>query len=144
MPHVITRGGGARKKVVVVGAGPGGLEAARVSAGRGHDVVVFEAAEKAGGQVLLACRTPRRKELIGIIDWRMQRLSSHGVTLHFSTYAHAGDVLALAPDIVVLATGGVPNVDVLPIQGINVYDILRRNKLVLTKAAVDALEARFK
>ena len=42
------------------------------------------------------------------------------------------------------AARNIPNVDVLPIQGINVYDILRREKLVLTKAAVDALEARFK
>jgi N-methyl-L-proline demethylase len=63
--------------------------------------------------VLLASRAPRRKELIGIIDWRMQRLSSHGVTLHFATFAHADDVLALTPDIVFLATGGVPNIDVL-------------------------------
>ena len=43
-----------------------------------------------------------------------------------------------------LAARNIPNIDVLPIQGINVYDILRREKLVLTKAAVDALEARFK
>ena len=43
-----------------------------------------------------------------------------------------------------LATRNIPNIDVLPIQGINVYDILRRNKLVLTRAALDALEARFK
>lgn len=43
-----------------------------------------------------------------------------------------------------LAARGIPNIDVLPIQGINVYDILRRQKLVLTKAAVDALEARFR
>ena len=42
------------------------------------------------------------------------------------------------------AARNIPNIDVLPIQGINVYDILRRQKLVLTKAAVDALEARFK
>jgi large subunit ribosomal protein L4 len=42
------------------------------------------------------------------------------------------------------AARNIPNVDVLPVQGINVYDILRREKLVLTKAAVDALEARFK
>jgi large subunit ribosomal protein L4 len=43
-----------------------------------------------------------------------------------------------------LAARNIPNVDVLPIQGINVYDILRRESLVLTRAAVDALEARFK
>ena len=43
-----------------------------------------------------------------------------------------------------LAAQNIPNVDVLPVQGINVYDILRRDKLVLTRAAVDALEARFK
>ena len=43
-----------------------------------------------------------------------------------------------------LAARNIPNVDVLPVQGINVYDILRREKLVLTKAAVEALEARFK
>jgi large subunit ribosomal protein L4 len=43
-----------------------------------------------------------------------------------------------------MAARNIPNIDVLPIQGINVYDILRREKLVLTKAAVDALEARFK
>ena len=42
------------------------------------------------------------------------------------------------------AARNIPNIDVLPVQGINVYDILRREKLVLTKAAVDALEARFK
>ena len=42
------------------------------------------------------------------------------------------------------AARNIPNIDVLPIQGINVYDILRRHKLVLTKSAVDALEARFK
>ena len=42
------------------------------------------------------------------------------------------------------AARNIPNIDVLPVQGINVYDILRRGKLVLTKAAVDALEARFK
>jgi NADPH-dependent 2,4-dienoyl-CoA reductase/sulfur reductase-like enzyme len=113
MPHVVTRGDGPRRKVVVVGAGPGGLEAARVSAARGHDVVLFEAAERPGGQVLLASRTSRRRELVGIIDWRMQRLAADGVVPRFSTYAHVSDVLAEMPDIVFLATGGVPNVDVL-------------------------------
>jgi 2,4-dienoyl-CoA reductase-like NADH-dependent reductase (Old Yellow Enzyme family) len=127
MPHIITRGTGPRCKVVVVGAGPGGLEAARVASERGHEVVLFEAADRPGGQVLLASRATRRKELVGIIDWRMQRLGSHGATLRFSTYAHVADVLTEAPDIVFLATGGVPNTDILESGGdlvVSTWDIL--------------------
>ena len=127
MPHIIAPSSGPRRKVVVVGAGPGGLEAARVAAARGHEVVLIEAAERAGGQVLLASRAPRRKELNGIIDWRMQRLAAYGATLRFSTYAHAADVLAERPDIVFVATGGVPNTDVLESGGdlvVSTWDIL--------------------
>ncbi len=109
MPHEIARNGGPAKKIVVVGAGPAGLEAAKVSAERGHRVVLFEAADRAGGQVRLAARAKRRSELIGIIDWRMDRLADLGVALRFNTYAEADDVLAEAPDIVVIATGGLPN-----------------------------------
>ena len=113
MPHVIAPTDGPRRKVVVVGAGPAGLEAARVASARGHAVTLFEAAEKAGGQILLACRIPRRRELMGIIDWRLERLAAQGVTQRFSTYAGVSDVMAEQPDIVFIATGGVPNIDVL-------------------------------
>ena len=70
MPHVVAKAD-ARKKVVIVGAGPAGLEAARVAGERGHEVVVFEAANNPGGQIRLTAQSPRRKEMISIIDWRM-------------------------------------------------------------------------
>jgi 2,4-dienoyl-CoA reductase-like NADH-dependent reductase (Old Yellow Enzyme family)/thioredoxin reductase len=113
MPHVLVRTDGKRRKIVVVGAGPGGLEAARVAASRGHEVTLFEAAAQPGGQILLACRLARRKELIGIVDWRMQRLEAAGVRPRCSIYAGEADVLAEAPDVVILATGGVPDTSVL-------------------------------
>lgn len=112
LPHDITKAP-ARRKVVVVGAGPGGLEAARVAAERGHDVVVFEAAPKAGGQILLTAALKRRREILGIVDWRVAECERLGVRFHFNTWAEAGDVLAESPDCVVIATGGLPNLDLL-------------------------------
>jgi len=109
MPHVITKTRGAPRKVVVVGAGPAGLEAARVAAERGHDVVLFEAADQPGGQVRLAARMARRRELIGIADWRAERCVDAGVEMRFNVWAEPEDVLGESPDIVVVATGGLPN-----------------------------------
>ena len=111
MPHVVERGPGPRRKVVVVGAGPAGLEAARVSALRGHEVVVFEAAARPGGQVVLAAKATWRKDLLDIVGWLGAENEHLGVTLHLNRYAEAGDVLAERPDIVIVATGGVPNVE---------------------------------
>lgn len=109
MPHVVTRSDGLAKRVVVVGAGPAGLEAARVAAMRGHDVTLIEAADKPGGQVRLAVQVKRRAEIIGIVDWRMSELERLGVGVRFNTYAEADEVRALDPEIVVVATGGLPD-----------------------------------
>ena len=112
MPHVIPKAE-VRRKVVIVGAGPAGLEAARVSAERGHDVVVFEAAHNPGGQIRLTAQSPRRKEMMSIIDWRMAQCEKRGVTFRFNTWAEADMVEAENPEVVIIATGGVAHTEVL-------------------------------
>ena len=127
MPQVVVKTEGPRKKVVVVGAGPAGLEAARVASARGHEVILFEATEKAGGQIQLASRISRRKELIGIVEWRLQRLEAQNVTIRYATWAQSDDVLAEQPDVVFVATGGVPNTEVLEAGSdlvVSTWDIL--------------------
>ena len=98
---------------MVVGAGPGGLEAARVAGERGHDVIVLEAMPWAGGQICLAARNPRRKDLLGIVEWRVGELARLGVDVRYDTLAEATDVLTLDPDVVIVATGGLPQLPVL-------------------------------
>ena len=112
LPHDIPKAE-RQKQVLIVGAGPAGLEAARVCAERGHRVSVFEAAPEPGGQVRLTAQNPRRREMMSIIDWRMAQCEQRGVAFHFNRWAEAEDVLAQSPDAVIIATGGLPHTEVL-------------------------------
>ena len=107
MPQVIERTTGKIRNAIVIGAGPAGLEAARVLAERGHHVDVLEATGQAGGQINLLTRNPRRKEMIGIIDWRLAELERLGVAIQYNRFAEASDILDKGPDLVVIATGGI-------------------------------------
>jgi len=112
MPHTIPKAL-IQRKVVVVGAGPAGVEAARVAAERGHAVVVLEAAAKPGGQIRLTVQSHRRREMISIIDWRVARCEEAGVQFHYNTLADSTRVLAEQADVVIIATGGLPHTEVL-------------------------------
>ena len=108
LPQSVERSAGPQRKVVVVGGGPAGLEAARVAAARGHRVVLFEASGALGGQVRLAARAMSRRDMIGIADWLAAEVAVLGVDIRFNTVAEENDILAEHPDVVVLATGGIP------------------------------------
>ena len=112
MPHDIPAAS-VKRKVVIVGAGPAGMEAARVAAERGHQVIVFEAADKPGGQIRLTAQAKRRSEMIGIIDWRFNQCAAKGVEFRFNNWAEADTVLAEKPDVVIIATGGYPHTEIL-------------------------------
>ncbi len=126
LPHAIPSAK-VKKRVVIIGTGPAGLEAARVAAERGHEVTVFEVADQPGGQVRLTSLTKRRSEMIGIIDWRMAQCAARDVDFRFNTWAEASDVLALKPDVVIVATGGMPQKDILDFGNdltVSAWDIL--------------------
>jgi 2,4-dienoyl-CoA reductase-like NADH-dependent reductase (Old Yellow Enzyme family) len=100
-----------RRRIVVVGGGPAGLEAAWVAAARGHDVVLLEREARLGGKVPLAASLPGRDELAALAEWRALECVRRGVEIRLRVEATADAVLALAPDAVVVATGGRATVD---------------------------------
>jgi len=132
MPHDIQLAD-TKKSVVIVGAGPAGMEAARVAAERGHSVTVFEAAAHAGGQLRLAAQSPRRRDMLSIIDWRLEQCEKRGVNFLFNALAETDDVTGLSPEIVIIATGGVPNTELFesghPQQNvISSWDLIARDE----------------
>ncbi len=96
------------REVLVVGAGPAGLQAAIAAARNGHRVTVCEAADEAGGQVRLAASVPNRAEFGDLVRNQLHECGRLGVEIEYGTIVDAGEVARRMPDHVVVATGSAP------------------------------------
>lgn len=117
------------RRVLVVGAGPGGLEVARVAAMRGHAVVVYEKAKVAGGAVTLAANAPNRPEMAGVISWRLNVLQRLNVPIELEVEVTPALIAKLKPDVVVLATGSRPRPSEIP--GANMAHVVSVNDVLM-------------
>lgn len=120
-----------RKKVMVIGAGVGGMLAAWVTAKRGHDVTLFEATDTLGGQMRLAAYPPGKGDITNMVRSYITKCSKYGVKINMNTKATPKIIAAEMPDVVIIATGSTPLV--LPIPGIKESGVIH---------AVDLLDGK--
>jgi len=130
-----------RKKVLVIGGGPAGMEAARVAALRGHDVTLWEKSKELGGASILAALPPRREEFGELHRWLINQLPKAGVKVSMETEGNAKTVSKFKPDVLVAATGAYPEIP-QSIPGwdlphvTNVYEVLSKKHEVGEKVLV--------
>jgi 2,4-dienoyl-CoA reductase-like NADH-dependent reductase (Old Yellow Enzyme family)/thioredoxin reductase len=99
------------RRVLVIGGGPAGLEAARVAAARGHQVTLKEAAPELGGQFRLAGLQPRRGQILDLLAWYERQLAELQVKVERNAFVEAEEVLDEDADEIILATGSQPDPD---------------------------------
>ncbi len=132
----------ARKRIAVVGAGPAGVSAATVAAGRGHEVHLFEVATEIGGQLTMASRIPGKEEFAEMLRYFRHRLAATGVCMHLGRRVGPGDLDGF--DDIVLATGVVPRDPRIPGQAegqesgtvLDYVDVLRHGRPVGRRVAI--------
>ncbi len=123
-----------QKKIVVVGAGAGGLSAAITAAKRGHKVVIYEKKEKIGGQLEVASAPPDKKEFARLIDYYRGEVERLKIQLKLNRPATPEDIISEKPDEVVIATGGIPIVP--PIKGVDLPLVVKGEEVLRGEAVL--------
>ncbi|MDO8491124.1 MAG: NAD(P)/FAD-dependent oxidoreductase [Dehalococcoidia bacterium] len=122
------------KKVMVIGGGIAGMEAARVLAERGHHVSLFERSDRLGGQLAIAAQQESKEHFQGFIDYLSRGMNKAGVKAHLGQEATVETVKKENPDIVVIAAGAIPSIP--PVPGANGANVVQANDVILGTAKV--------
>ncbi len=129
-----------KKKVLVVGGGPAGMEAARVAALRGHDVTLYEKADKLGGELLLGVKSPLLYDWAYLTQYYVTQLKKTGVKVELGKEATAATVKKEAPDALIVATGAKPAASKIPgsdkANVTNIFDVLEEKVTMGEKVVV--------
>ncbi len=123
-----------RKKIMVVGGGPGGLTAAKILAERGHKVIIYEKESELGGQLKVASIPPGKKDILKLKHYLIEKIKGLGIESHSGEEVDADLVEKLKPDVLVIAVGGKP---IIPsIIGIEMDHVVLAKDVLLEKAKV--------
>ncbi len=119
-----------KKKVLVIGGGPGGVQAALIASQRGHEVGLWEQSDQIGGQIRFAHIAPFKEEMAGILNYHKNCLEKSPVTIRLGQQTNDSDIAAFNPDVVIVATGSRPGLP--PIAGIDADFVVQARDLYET------------
>ena len=129
------------ERILVIGGGPAGMEAARIAALRGHHVTLAEATGTLGGTINIAARAPTRHGIADIVMWQAATLERLGVTISYNTYVDADDTMLGGFDAVIVATGATPRMDGVqmsnpgePVRGIDHAKVVSSRALLTDRS----------
>lgn len=124
-----------RKRVMIIGGGPGGMEAARVAGLRGHEVTLYEEHHRLGGRIEAACQASIKEEMKGLLEYYEAVLKPLGVNIRLNTKVDIDMVSQMNPDAIVMATGSVPLLPDIP--GVHLSHVVQAVDVLLDRVKIE-------